>query len=186
MQDERIVALYWERNESAISETDKKYGRRLFNIAYNILSEREDSLESVNDTYVKTWYSIPPARPNLLFPYISKIIRNLCIDRIRQKRRKKRGESEYTASLSELSDCVSAGNTTELHVDARALGETLNRFLKGLSSEERGLFIERYFYFNSLREAAENYRMSESKAKSMLARIRKRLKAYLEQEGYVL
>lgn len=186
MQDERIVALYWERNETAISETDKKYGQRLFNIAYNILNEREDSLESVNDTYLKVWYSIPPARPSLFFPYISKIIRNLCIDRIRQKSRKKRVQSEYTVSLSELADCVSAGNTTEISVDTRALGETLNRFLKRLSSEERGLFIKRYFFFNSLREAAENFHMSESKAKSMLARIRTRLKAFLEQEGYIL
>ncbi len=185
MQDDQIVALYWERNERAIQETQKQYGRYLFKIAYRILGEREDSRESVNDTYFKAWNMIPPARPAALSLYLGRITRQLSIDRLRTKNRKKRRATEYASSLSELEECISAGNTTEQYADIRLLAETLNTFLEGLSAEERGLFIGRYYYMDSVREAAFNYKMSESRAKSMLYRTRLKLRAYLEREGYL-
>lgn len=185
MQDAEIVALYWERNERAIRETERQYGRYLFQIAHNILREREDSRECVNDTYLRAWNSMPPGRPGALSLYLGKITRNLSIDRFRTRTRKKRGGTEYESSLSELEECISAGNTTEQLADARALAAALNAFLKTLSPEARGVFIGRYYYMDSIREVAFHYGISESKTKSMLWRIRIRLREYLEKEGYV-
>lgn len=118
MQDEKIVVLYWERNESAIYETEQKYGRYLMKIAYNILADMEDSKESVNDTYLGAWNSMPPHKPEILSTYLVKITRRISIDIFRKRNRKKRQISEYTISLEELGDCVSAGDTTEQEVDA--------------------------------------------------------------------
>lgn len=111
MQDEKILDLYWERNESAIYETEQKYGRYLTKIAYNILADMEDSKESVNDTYLGAWNSMPPHKPEILSTYLVKITRRISIDLFRKRNRKKRQISEYTISLEELGDCVSAGDT---------------------------------------------------------------------------
>lgn len=118
MQDEKILDLYWERNESAIYETEQKYGRYLTKIAYNILADMEDSKESVNDTYLGAWNSMPPHKPEILSTYLVKITRRISIDLFRKRNRKKRQISEYTISLEELGDCVSVGDTTEQEVDA--------------------------------------------------------------------
>lgn len=118
MQDEKILDLYWERNESAIYETEQKYGRYLTKIAYNILADMEDSKESVNDTYLGAWNSMPPHKPEILSTYLVKITRRISIDIFRKRNRKKRQISEYTISLEELGDCVSVGDTTEQEVDA--------------------------------------------------------------------
>ena len=118
MQDEKILDLYWERNESAIYETEQKYGRYLTKIAYNILADMEDSKESVNDTYLGAWNSMPPHKPEILSTYLVKITRWISIDIFRKRNRKKRQISEYTISLEELGDCVSVGDTTEQEVDA--------------------------------------------------------------------
>ena len=184
MEDQQIVALYWERDERAIRETDRQYGRYLFQIAYQILREREDSRESVNDTYLRAWTSIPPARPAALGLYLGKIIRHLSIDRFRSRNRKKRGAGEYVQSLEELEECISGGNTTEQYADVRALAEMLNRFLKEMKPEARGVFISRYYYMDSVRETAFYYGISEAKVKSMLQRMRIRLKAYLREAGF--
>lgn len=186
MNDDMIVDLYWQRDENAIRETEQKYGRYLSKIAYNILSDFEDSRESVNDTYLKAWNSMPPHKPNVLATYLGKITRQLSIDIFRSRNRKKRRASEYTLSLSELEECVSGGDTTEQSIDLHLLAEAIDSYLGSLSSEARNTFVGRYYYMDSIREVAAYYNMSESKAKSMLHRTRLGLRTYLEQEGFVL
>lgn len=182
MQDDQIVLLYWQRNEAAIEETEKKYGRYLAAIAYNVLADREDSKESVNDTYLNAWNSIPPQKPRVLSVYLAKITRSVSIDILRRKKRSKRVPSEYVTSLSELSDCVTDGQNVEQEVDVKQLARAINAFLRTLPEQERQAFIGRYFYMDSLREVARYCGMSEAKAKSLLYRTRGRLKAYLEKE----
>ena len=186
MTDERIVELYWNRDESAVAETQSKYGRYLTKIAYNILTDMEDSLESVNDTYMYAWKSIPPHRPSVLSTYLAKITRRVSIDILRKKSRDKRIPSEYTFSLSELDDLVSDGRRMEAQLEAEELAKAMNAYLKTISVEARQLFIGRYFYMDSLKDVAKYCGMSEAKAKSMLYRTRCGLKAYLEQEGYLI
>lgn len=184
MTDERIVQLYWDRDESAVAETQDKYGRYLTKIAYNILMDMEDSLESVNDTYMHAWKSMPPHRPSILGTFLAKITRRVAIDILRKKNREKRIPSEYTCSLSELEECIPDAGSVEQQVEAEELGKAINTYLKGISSEARKLFIGRYFYLDSLKDVAKYCGMSEAKAKSMLYRTRCGLKEYLEQEGY--
>lgn len=186
MNDDMIVDLYWQRNENAIRETEQKYGRYLSKIAYNILFDFEDSRESVNDTYLKAWNSMPPHRPNVLTTYLGKITRQLSIDIFRRRNREKRRASEYALSLSELEECVSGGDTTEQGIDLHLLAEAIDSYLGKLTPEARNTFVGRYYYMDSIREVASYYNMSESKAKSMLHRIRLGLRDYLEQEGFVL
>lgn len=186
MQDEQIVTLYWERNEDAIWETSQKYGAYLWKIAYNILSDFEDSKECVNDTYLKAWNSMPTHRPNVLSTYLGKIARQLSIDVFRRKNSIKRYASEYALSLSELGDIFSDGNTPEQELDVKLLDKAINSFLRTLPDDARNTFIGRYYFFDSLKDVAAYCGMSESKAKSMLYRTRQSLKAYLLKEGFDL
>ena len=184
MEDDQIVALYWQRDENAIRQTEKKYQRYLSTIAYHILADLEDSKESVNDTYLKAWYSIPPHKPNILATYLGKITRQLSIDIFRKKHRGKRMSSEYTLSLSELEECVPDGNVTDESIDLYLLAEAISIYLGTLSSEARNTFVGRCYYMDSLQEVAAYYGFSISKVKSMLHRTRIGLKAYLEEEGF--
>lgn len=184
MEDNQIVTLYWQRDENAIRQTEKKYQRYLSTIAYHILADMEDSKESVNDTYLKAWYSIPPHKPNVLATYLGKITRQLSIDIFRKKHRAKRQASEYALSLTELEECVSGVNVTDESIDLYLLAEAINTYLGRLSPEARNTFVGRYYYMDSLREVAAYYGFSVSKVKSMLHRTRMGLKAYLEQEGF--
>jgi RNA polymerase sigma-70 factor (ECF subfamily) len=186
MQDDMIVDLYWKRDESAIRETENKYGRYLTKIAYNVLSNSEDSKESVNDTYLKAWNSMPPHKPSVLSTYLAKITRQLSIDIFRTRNRKKRQASEYALSLSELEDCVSDNATTEQSVHLHLLAEAINSYLYSLSKEARNTFVGRYYYMDSIKEVAAYYGISASKVKSMLYRTRQGLKTYLDQEGFDL
>lgn len=186
MEDKDIVDLYWERNEQAIARTDEKYGSYLFKIAYNILADQEDSRESVNDTYFRAWNSMPPSRPNVLSTYLGKITRNLSIDLYRGKHRKKRVNSEYMLSLTELQECISSGNTTEEMAEIHLLAESLNRYIRTLSPEVRDVFVGRYYFMDSMKDIASYHGMSISKVKSILHRTRLELKQYLRQEGFII
>lgn len=186
MEDEAIVSLYWDRDERAIRETEEKYDRYLTKIAYNILNDREDSRESVNDTYLAAWDSIPPHRPGVLSAYLAKLTRRISIDRFRYRTRDKRMGSEYAVSLSELGDCVSGGNTTEEIVNVKLLADSIGIFLRLQSREARTTFIARYYFLDSVKEIARSSGMSESKVKSLLHRTRVSLKKYLEEEGFSL
>lgn len=186
MNDEQIVSLYWAREEDAIRETEKKYDRYLTKIAYNILNNPEDSRESVNDTYLAAWESMPPHRPSVLSAYLAKLTRRISIDLFRYRTRDKRLGSEYAISLSELGDCVSGGNTTEEIVNLKLLADAIGIFLRTQSAEARTAFLGRYYFLDSVREVAAYLGISESKCKTLLFRTRKGLKAYLEKEGFCL
>lgn len=185
MQDDMIVSLYWKRDEQAIEETEKKYEHYLTKIAYNILSDLEDSKESVNDTYLKAWNSMPPHKPGVLSTYLGKITRQVSIDIFRKRTSDKRQASEYAISLSELEECVSGGDTTAQNVEVHLLAAAISKFLYTLSPEARNTFVGRYYFMDTIHEIASYYGMSESKTKSMLHRTRLKLKAYLEQEGFI-
>lgn len=184
MEDERIVSLYWSRDEQAIQETQIKYDRYLTKIAYNILNNQEDTRESVNDTYLAAWNSIPPHRPSVLSAYLAKLTRRISIDCFRYRTREKRLASEYAVSLSELDDCISGGNTTEELVNVKLLADAIGIFLRLQSEEARTAFLGRYYFLDSVKEVAAYCGMTESKCKSLLHRTRLGLKAYLEQEGF--
>ena len=186
MKDAEIVDLYWSRDEDAIHQTQRKYGLYLAKVAFNILSDREDSLECVNDTYLAAWNSMPDNRPKVLSTYLAKIARQISIDVFRKKNRLKRYASEYALSLEELGDTFADGTTPESALDAKLLHEAVNRFLRSLTEESRNAFLGRYYFFDSLKEVAGYCGMSESKCKSMLYRTRQSLKAYLQKEGFDL
>lgn len=185
MEDEKIVELYWQRDESAIDMTAHKYGSYLMKVAYNILSDREDSMESVNDTYLSAWNAMPPHRPQALCAFLSKLTRRISIDLLRKKQSAKRGGGEYSLSLSELEECVSGGNTTEQAADHRALAEAIGEFLLTLSGNARNAFIGRYFYMDPIGEVARYCGLSQSNTKVLLHRTRLALRTYLEKEGYL-
>ena len=180
MDDRRIVDLYWARDEHAILESDKKYGRMLHSLSYSLLSSREDAEECVNDTYLDAWRAMPTARPDLLGAFLSKITRRISIDRFRAKHREKRGGVENLTE--ELSECVSGGRTPSEEYDDRRVSEELDSFLHGQPKEKRVMFVLRYFYSRSIDEIAEKMGISESKVKTTLFRMRAELKKRLEEQ----
>ena len=185
MEDSQIVALYWEKNEDAIVETDRKYGDYCRSIAMNILADRGDAEECVNDTWLQTWNAIPPHRPTVLAAFLGAITRRLSLDRWRKNTRKKRGGGQVPLALEELSQCVPAPGGPEETAQLAELTHALEVFLKGLSSRDRDLFLCRYWYLASIREIAQAFRHPESRVKVILFRTRNKLKIYLEQEGFL-
>ena len=183
MDDARIVSLYWERNEQAIKESESKYGGYCHAIAYRILTDQEDADESVNDTWLAAWESMPPHRPSILATYLGKLTRRVSLNRWRDSNRDKRGGGEMSLSLDELAECVPDQQNVERAVELAELTDAVNRFLAGLPTIERDVFVCRYWFVVSLREIGEKFEFSESKTKSMLFRTRKKLLTYLEKEG---
>ncbi len=186
MEDRKIIELFNERSETAISETAEKYGKYCHVIAYNILYNEEDTQECVNDTYLKAWESIPPQIPNKLSAFLGKITRNLAISKYRYNNSKKRGGGQIPFALEELAECIPAANTTEQAVSDNLFTEILNRFLEELSLEKRKIFLQRYWYLCSITEIAEEFAISESKVKMILLRTRNKLKQVLEKEGITI
>ncbi len=186
MEDLKIIELFFERKECAIAETERKYGRYLSKIAYNILFDPEDSEECVNDTYMKTWNIIPPQKPKFLSTFLGKITRRLAIDVFRKKHAEKRINSEFALSLSELDECIPDKFSAETAFEEKELSESINRFLSSLSKENRDIFLCRYFYSDSIKDIASFFQSNESKIKSSLFRSRKALKEHLEKEGFSL
>lgn len=184
MTDERIVELYWQRDESAIAQTEQCYGGMLLRLAYRILNDTGESEETVNDTYWRAWNGMPPQKPSRLGAFLSKITRGLAIDRYRRRQADKRVPSEYTLSLEELSECIPGGERPEEALDADQLATVIGAYLSGLKPAAREAFICRYFYAFSLQEIAKRQRVSESKVKSTLYRARQGLREHLEKEGY--
>lgn len=185
MDDIEIVGLYWQRDENAIACTDKKYRHYLHTIAYNILANKEDSQESVNDTYLAAWNSIPPHKPQALSTYLGKLTRRISIDMFRKRNAGKRGGSEYALSLEELSECVSAGDTTVQELDCQILADAIAAYLKNLSQEARTVFLGKYYYLDPVAKIAGYCRISQSKVKILLYRTRQGLGQYLKEEGYL-
>lgn len=186
MHDNEIITMYWNRDESAITETANRYGNYCFTIAYNILHSDEDAEECVNDTWLNAWKSIPPQRPNNLSTYLGKITRNLSFNRYKLMRAKKRGMGQTEIALSELDDCVPDRMDIEQFVDELFLVNAIESFLRNQPHIERSIFVGRYWYLYQIRDLAEHYRISESKVTSLLHRMRKKLKSHLEKEGVFL
>lgn len=183
MEDKAIVALYWQRDEAAIRQTDDRYGDYLLAVARRILADEGDSAESVNDTYLKAWNSIPPHRPENLRTYLCRITRQTAIDRLRRRLAQKRVDSEYCLSLEELEECVAAPDSPCAEAERQVLAQAVNAFVRTLEPREREIFLRRYFYFEPLREIAARQGGSVAAVKSGLFRTRQRLRAYLEKEG---
>ena len=183
MDDNAIMDLYWARSEKAISETAARYGKYCYAIAYNILSNREDSEESVNDTYLAAWNNMPPKRPSLLGAFLGKLTRYISLDRWKQRSRQKRGGGEITLCLEELEDCVSGQESTEDALIRRETIASVNRFLDRLTETERRVFLCRYWYLEPVADIANRFGFTQSKTASMLHRIRGKLNQQLAKEG---
>lgn len=180
MEDYKIVDLYWARDESAIAESDRKYGRMLNSLSYSLLSSREDAEECVNDTYLDAWGAMPEARPTYLGAFLSKITRRISIDRYRAIHSDRRGGVENLCS--ELTECIPDTSTVGEEYESSRLREELNSFLYSCSNEKRAMFILRYFHSMSTLEIAARLSVSESKVKTTLHRLRRDLQKFLEEQ----
>ena len=183
MDDNRIIELYWERSEKAISRTAAKYGGYCYTIAYNILFNNEDSEESVNDTWLAAWNTIPPKRPRQLAAFLGKMTRNSSLDRWKNRTAAKRGGGEVPLVLDELEECISGEDSVEKEYLQKEFARTLNQFLEKLPEMERKVFMCRYWYMDSIENIADRFGFTESKVASMLHRTRGKLRKVLKQEG---
>ena len=184
--DERIIELYWQRDEDAIRETDRRYGRYLHSIACHILRNREDGHETVNDTYLKAWHSMPPHRPARLSCFLAKITRDLSIDRFRRQNAAKRQGSQYTLSLEELAECVEGGENPQEQIELAALAEAIGTYIRSCPKQTCDIFICRYYFLDPIGDIAGFFGVSQSLVKSVLHRTRIGLRSHLEKEGFAL
>ena len=183
MDDSKIVDLYWQRCEQAIDETQKKYGSYCYKIAYNILTSKEDAEESVNDTYMTAWNTIPPRRPSVLATFLGKITRHISIDRWRTRNAYKRGGGQMVLALEELEECIASSDNVEQTYAKKELLAAYKHFIEKLPATDRRVFLCRYWYLESIGDIAKKYGFSESKVKSMLHRTRQKLHRCLVEEG---
>lgn len=186
MEDDAIYTLYFQRNEGAIAATHQKYGSWCRGIAHRILNIKEETEECVSDTYLTAWNHIPPQKPAVFRAWLGKITRNLALDRWRKFSAEKRGGGEMDLALEELSFCVSGSDPIDEMIDSGTIHRAIDTFLSGLSETQRNIFLRRYWHLSSIREIAETYHMSEGKVRSLLFRLRKKLKEQLEKEGIEL
>ena len=185
MSDQEIVELCWSRSEHAVDKMAEKYGSYCYSIAFNILVNREDAEESVNDTYLAAWSTIPPKRPVMLSTFLGKLTRRISIDRLRRRTADKRGGGEIDLVLEELEYCIAGNQNMESDYIHKELAATINRFLDTLPQTERNVFLCRYWYLDSVIDIASYFDFSQSKVTSMLHRIRRKLRTQLEREGYL-
>ncbi len=183
LSDEAIVALYFARDEAAIGHTADKYGRYCYAIAHRILHSTEDAEECVNDTYLRTWDTIPPSRPTYLSLFLAKIVRNLSLDRYKAGRTRKRGGGELPLLLGELGECIAAGEDVQKQMEEKELARFIGAYLQTVPERDRRLFVRRYFYAMSVSEAAEAEHLTENHASKILSRMRERIRDRLREEG---
>lgn len=185
MDDTFIIELYWNRDEQAIQETDRKYGRLCFSLANNILKRDADSEECVNDTLLKVWNSIPDDRPEHFSAYLCQIVKRIALSKYRYNKADKR-QNDTFIPYDELFEIVSGGDNPEDAAILNELSESINTFLLNESVQNRQMFIRRYWYYDSVEVIAQTFRINPQTVGSILFRIRKRLKKYLQKEGYDL
>ena len=185
LSDDAIIELYWKREEKAIKETDVKYGRYLFTVAYNIVHDRLDCEECLNDTYLGTWNSIPPARPSVFNVFLSRITRNLAVDRYKMSTALKRVPTELTLSMEELEDCVPDGALSMEEAYALSeLKEIMKRFIATLDEREEFIFVCRYYYADRISLIAKMLQISEKTVSRELSRMKSALKEQLQKGGF--
>lgn len=186
MEDKDIINLYWTRDERAIEETDFKYKKYLYTIAYNVLHDNLDCEECLNDTYLGAWNAIPPHRPNVLKAFLTAIARRTAIKRYQRNTSQKVIPSEMTVALSELEDFISSDNDVSAEIDAKQLGEIISSFIRSLNKRRRFIFMSRYYVADPISTIANNLSVSQSTVNKELATIKTLLKKVLESEGYSL
>lgn len=184
MDDQKIVTLYWDRDEKAIEETDFKYKNYLFMVAYHMLHSTPACDECLNDTYLGAWNAMPPSRPNVLQAFLTTIMRRTAIKRYHSERKKREIPSELTESLSELEDFVADDGDAEAAFDAKRLGQVISEFVRSLPPRRRFIFMSRYYLADPIDAIAQDLTVSRSTVNKELAAIRSALKKKLESEGY--
>ena len=184
VEDSQIIELYWQKNTDAIKETDIKYGAYCFTVANNILQNKEDSEECVNDTWLNAWNAMPPKRPNRLQMFLAKITRNLSFNRYHAQTAKKRGGGEIVLVLEELSECLVSESDVESSYEGKALGECIRLFVRNLPERDGNVFVRRYFFTESVSAIAKRYGLTENNVMVILSRTRQKLKAHLIKEEY--
>ena len=185
LDDSAIIELYWQRDEDAILHTDIKYRRVLMTVAYNIVHDKRDCEECLNDTYMGAWKTIPPTRPNALRAFLTTVMRRVAVNRYTRNIRKSVVPSEMTVSFSELED-ITSGTSVESEFDSVLFGKALSDFLRTLSKRRRFIFMSRYYVCNTVDKIADDLNLSRSTVNKELAFIRKELKEKLESEGLFL
>jgi RNA polymerase sigma-70 factor (ECF subfamily) len=185
VEDEEIVKLYFRRDENAISETQKKYGAFCRKIAFNILSNDEDTEECVNDAYLQAWNAIPPQKPNRLGAWLGRVVRNNAYNIWRKNHRKKRYDG-MEELFSELADCVPSPVSVEQEIDGQELTAFLNSWLGTLPKDDRVLFLRRYWNGEAIKDLARQFGVSPTKMAKRMYRLRQNLSDALEKEGYSL
>lgn len=180
MEDAQIIELFWARNEDAIAETDAVYGRKLKTLAKKILLSCEDAEESVSDTYMETWKSIPAHRPQYFFAFLASICRHLSLNKLDRKTAAKRNAA--VVSLTEEMELCIPDTCHERTMEGKELGRILDAFLESLPKDSRLIFLRRYWYVDTIAEIAQRYGMTESKVKMQLSRTKSKLRTYLEKE----
>lgn len=178
IDDEKIIEMFFERSEQGIQELDNKYGKICYNFSYNIVNNKQDAEECVNDAYLGAWNAIPPAKPNPLLSYIMKIVRNISLDLYWRNAAGKR-KSTYTIALQEIEACIADRNTVEGEIEAKELAQVIGNFLDTLSFENRVIFMRRYWFADSYKDIAELMGLSEKNISVRLTRIREKMKQYL-------
>lgn len=186
LDDNQIVELYLQRDETAIKQTTERYGNRLRSLANGIVNDQQTAEECENDTYLEAWNSIPPHEPrSYLYAFLARITRHLALNCCRDRSRLKR--NAFICELSEeMEQCIPAPDDTECRIDDMMLGDAINSFLGKLDEEKRNVFMRRYWYLDSIADISKRFAISESKVTSMLFRCRKQLRQYLIEEGYEL
>ena len=185
IDDEKIIELFFERSEQGIQELDIKYGKVCHKLSYNIVSNRQDAEECVNDSYLGAWNAIPPAKPDPLLTYICKIVRNISLKIYYRKEAAKRS-SHYTIAMEEIEACIAAPNTVEAEIEARELAHIIESFLDTLTMENRIIFMRRYWFYDSCKDIAEFVGLTEKNISVRLTRIRQKMKDYLiEREVFI-
>ena len=184
--DEQIIELYWQREEEAIQETDKKYGQFLFKIAYNVLHDRLDCEECQNDTYLGVWNAIPPTRPTVFPAFITQIMRRIAINRYKEKTSKKHIPSEYTISMEDIKDTLHSNETVDSEYAAEELGKIISDYVRSLTDRQRYIFIDRFYLAEPVETIAADLSISVSTIYREIENIKQGLKTYLERnEVYV-
>ena len=186
LSDGEIVELYWQRDERAIKETDRKYQHFLLTVAHNILRDGRDCEECLNDTYLGAWNAMPPARPNVLQAFLATIMRRTAIDRYKAGKRQKRIDSELTVALSEVEELLTDGSDPAAELDARELGRVISAYIRSLPKRRRYIFMSRYYMARPIGEIAKLLGCSESTVNKEIAAIKRGLREVLEKEGYPL
>ena len=186
MDDTKIVQLYWDRNEQAIPATAEKYGRYCASIAQNILGNKEDAEECVNDTYINAWNSMPPHKPSILSTFLGKITRNLSFNRYKYNTANKRGCGETVLVLDEIAELVSDTDNVEQEVLREELVKAIDAFLDVLPVDKRRIFVCRYWYFDSVSDIASRFGMTENNVSVTLNRLRLKLRSHLLKGGFEL